>query len=76
MFPLIEAKVNENVLVVNIRGGRRMKQRMADLGLNVGMVIRLLNAGGRGPLILAVKDSRLAIGRGMARRIFVKSEYR
>lgn len=66
------ATPNQEVRIVAIRGGLRMKQRLADLGLNQGATIRVLNDSGHGALILAVKDSRLAIGRGMAYKIVVE----
>ena len=49
-----------------------MKRRLADLGLNAGMTVKVINGISQGPLILAVKDSRLAIGRGMAEQIIVE----
>jgi Fe2+ transport system protein FeoA len=66
------AALNQDLRVVGIEGGLRMKQRLADLGLNQGETIRVLHDSGHGALILAVKDSRLAIGRGMANRILVE----
>lgn len=66
------AHQNQEVRIVAIHGGFRMKQRLADLGLNQGITIRVLNDSGHGALILAVKDSRLAIGRGMANKIVVE----
>jgi len=72
MMPLTMATPGEDVRLVEIRGGREMKQRLADLGLNLGMTVRVINGEHRGPLIVAVKDSRLAIGWGMAHRIIVK----
>jgi ferrous iron transport protein A len=49
-----------------------MRKRLADLGLNLGMTVRVMHRDRHGPLILAVKDSRLALGRGMAHRIMVE----
>jgi len=73
MMPLAMASPGEDVRLVEIRGGTRMRQRLADLGLNLGMTVRVMGVNGRGPLIVAVKDSRLAFGRGMAHRILVES---
>jgi len=72
MMPLAMVSPGEEVRLVCIRGGRRMRKRLADLGLNLGMTVRVLQREGRGPLILAVKDSRLAVGRGMAHKILVQ----
>jgi ferrous iron transport protein A len=43
-----------------------------DMGLRVGKVIEMLNNEGRGPLLLKVDESRIAIGRDMAMKIIVK----
>ena len=58
--------------VVSVRGFRRHRRRLADLGLNIGMTIRVISPNRHGPLVLEIKDSRLAIGRGMAHHIFVE----
>jgi ferrous iron transport protein A len=49
-----------------------MRKRLADLGLNLGMTVRVIQRDRHGPLILAVKDARLALGRGMAHKIMVE----
>ncbi|MEA1949129.1 MAG: FeoA family protein [Thermodesulfobacteriota bacterium] len=42
------------------------------LGLIPDVNLRVLNRNGHGPLIVAVKDSRLVIGQGMAGKIIVE----
>jgi Fe2+ transport system protein FeoA len=62
----------ETVVLLKIAAGRRLRRRLADLGLTVGMEVRMVQNHFAGPVILAVKhDSRLAIGRGMAAKIQV-----
>ena len=72
-LPLAMASPGEEVQLVAIHGGQRMRKRLADLGLNMGMTVRIMHRNDDGPLILAVKDSRLAVGRGMAHKILVQS---
>lgn len=71
MIPLALVSPGEEVRLVAFRGGFRMRKRLADLGLNIGMTLRVIQRTSHGPLVLAVKDSRLAIGRGMAHHIMV-----
>ena len=71
MMPLAMAQPGETVTLVSLRGGHRMRKRLADMGLTLGMPLRLLQRNGHGPVIVAVKDARLAIGRGMAHHIMV-----
>ena len=71
-MPLSMVSPGETVELVQIREGRRLRKRLADLGLSVGLNVRVVQNCFHGPLILAVKeDARLAIGRGMARQILV-----
>ena len=72
MMPLAMVAPGEKVRLTAIHGGRRMRKRLADLGLKLGITIRVMQRDRHGPLILAVKDSRLALGRGMAHRIMVE----
>ncbi len=72
MMPLAMAQPGEDVKLVALRGGHRMRRRLADMGLTLNMPLRVVQRNGHGPLILAVKDSRLAIGRGMAHHIMVE----
>jgi len=71
-MPLAMVAPGEEVRLTAIHGGRRMRRRLADLGLNPGLTVRVVQRDRHGPLILAVKDSRLALGRGMAHRIMVE----
>lgn len=71
-MPLSLASPGQTVELSEIRGGRRLRQRLADLGLNIGTSVRVIQNDHTGPLILAVKeDARLALGRGMAHHIRV-----
>jgi ferrous iron transport protein A len=72
MMPLAMVSPGEEARLISIRGGRRMRKRLADLGLNLGMTVRVIQRDRHRPLILAVKDARLALGRGMAHKIMVE----
>ena len=54
------------------RRGLRFVRRLMDMGLTPGTdVLVVKSAPFHGPLEISVKGSRLALGRGMAERIFV-----
>jgi len=74
MMPLAMASPGEEVRLLEIRGGRNLRKRLADLGLNVDTAFRVItNDNSGGPLILAVKeDARVAVGRGMAHKMMVE----
>ena len=71
-LPLSTIAPGQTVELVYIEEGRRLRKRLADLGLNMGLTVRVVQNNFAGPLILAVReDTRLAIGRGMAQHIRV-----
>jgi len=45
--------------------------RLAELGLTPGVEMEVLQNKG-GPILLAVRSTRLAIGRGMANKVMVR----
>ena len=53
--------------------GWRFRRRLEDMGLTPGTEVTVVkSAPFNGPLEIAVRGSRLAIGRGMAQRVFVE----
>lgn len=80
MAPLGLLSIGEKAEIVEIKGqtgcgtGSSKNQlcHAEDMGLRVGKMIEMLNNEGRGPLLLKVDESRIAIGRGMAMKIMVR----
>ena len=71
-IPLSLVSSGMTAKILEVRGGRKLKNRLLNLGLNIGSEIHVIKNDVSGPLILAVKeDSRLALGRGMANQIQV-----
>ena len=71
-YPLAMARPGDTVQVVAIHGGYRLRKRLADLGLSVGMTVRVIQGSSVGPMLIAFKeDARLAVGRGIAHKIIV-----
>lgn len=67
-MPLALAKPGERVRVADYLGGRRSQARLADMGLSPGTEVEILTADG-GPMVLACRGSRLALGRNLARKL-------
>lgn len=72
-IPLTDAKAGVNMQLVKIQGGKQIIRRLVELGLTPGVQIRKLQDAG-GPVILAIRDSRIALGRGMAEKLYVTDE--
>ena len=71
-MPLAMACSGEEVTVVDIRAGRGLAQRLADMGLTPGTVLRVINSKMPGPVIIDLRGSRLVLGFGVAQKILVE----
>jgi ferrous iron transport protein A len=59
-------------VVVKLIGGHDMLSRMATLGFTPGAEVTVVQNFGHGPLIVSVRDARIALGRGEASKICVR----
>ena len=71
VMPLPMAAPGKRVKISSLEGGRGMQERLISMGLGPGSEIEVIRKGAPGPFIVAVKETRLAIGAGMAQRIMV-----
>lgn len=71
-MPLAMASPGEEVMVVEIRAGRGLTMRLADMGLIPGTTIRVINSQMPGPVLINLKGSRLALGFGVVQKIMVE----
>ena len=69
-YMLSNAPIGILLQLDNIKGGTKLNRRLVELGLTPGIQLRVLQDSG-GPLIIAVRDSRIALGRGMAEKLSV-----
>jgi len=76
MLPLLYAANGEQVLIVEILGGRTVKARLTDMGLAVGTCLEVVNNHATGPFIVAVKETRLALSADIAGKIMVSHSCR
>jgi ferrous iron transport protein A len=72
ILPLAMAPEGALARIIEIRAGRRAMTRLADLGFTRGSVVRVLKSFGSGPLLLEVRGSRIALGRGLAMKLLVE----
>ena len=72
MMPLCMAAPGQELIVTGFRGGFGMRKRLADLGMNIGMDVKVVSMDPCGPLLVEIKGTRYAIGRGLAMHIFVE----
>lgn len=72
IIPLSTARPGEKVEIVDVRAGRGLYMRLANMGFYPGTSIEVVSNVGRGPMIVARGGIRLALGFGMAQKVFVR----
>ncbi len=70
-MPLSMVDAGRTVKLVAVDSGRELQARLASMGLVPGTELEVISNSSRGPFIVAVKDSRVMLGRGMADKIRV-----
>ena len=69
-MPLSMAKTGETVTIRKITGKDEVRQHLAELGFVVDAAVTVVSEIA-GNLIVQVKDSRVALDRGLANRIMI-----
>lgn len=69
-MPLIFAEVGEENIIKRITGNQEVKAHLENLGFVVGGTVTVINTIG-GNIIVNVKNSRIAINKETAQRIFI-----
>lgn len=68
---LASCKPGQNVTVKGITGHCHARRRLETMGFLPGAKVNVVRADTNGPLVIRVKDSQFAIGRGMSHHILV-----
>lgn len=71
--PLSTAPQGQPLRVVKVAAGHRATRRLIEMGLTPGVEVKIVQDNG-GPIILAVRGSRLALGRCLAHKVLVSTE--
>lgn len=69
-MPLTLADVGKENIIKKIGGKQEVRAHLENLGFVVGGTVKVINAIG-GNVIVNVKDSRIAISKGMAQKIMI-----
>lgn len=70
---LTDIKSGTKVLVVRIKGGLGIRQRLSCLGIHPGDTMFLQKSGFmRGPVLVNIHGNQVALGRGIAAKILVE----
>jgi Fe2+ transport system protein FeoA len=63
----------ERAIVRALAGGHLFRSRAANLGFTAGVEVTVLQNFGHGPMIVALRGTRVALGRGEAAMVLVES---
>jgi len=69
---LSEMAAGEIATITDFQGGRMVNNRLASLGFTPGVRVDMSQNYGHGPLIVKVRGTRVALGRGEAAKIIVE----
>ena len=73
---LTTLRSGQTATIQSLCGGAGFRSRLAALGFTPGASIKMLQNLGQGPIIVTIRDTRIALGRGEACRIRVRPEQR
>ena len=70
---LAEMKAGQKGTIVQVEGGHGVTHRLASMGIRPGkMVTKVSSMLMRGPVTVKIDNSQIALGRGMANKIYVE----
>jgi ferrous iron transport protein A len=69
--PLSTVRSGEKARLVRINAGRGLNSRLASMGLVPNVEITVVGGGHPGPFVISVKNCKMMLGRGIARKIMV-----
>jgi Fe2+ transport system protein FeoA len=72
VVPLTALVPGQRAKLVRVEAGHQATHRMSELGLTHGVELEVLHRNSHGPLLISVRDTRLAVGRGMANKVMVE----
>lgn len=72
MQTLAALKAGEKGVITKIEGGRTFAARVSSLGFVPDAELTVLQNFSRGPVLVGLKDCRIALGRGEAVKIKVR----
>ncbi len=59
-------------IIHSLEGGHGFKSRLSVLGFTPGTEVRMIQNFGHGPVIVEIKDTNIALGRGEAMKVIIE----
>jgi len=75
MITLEQLPNGKSALIVSFETGCGLRERLCCINIREGIIVRKVNSQPlRGPVIIEINKRQCAIGRGMAKKIFVEEK--
>lgn len=68
---LSELKADQTAVIHSLQGGHAFRSRLAALGFTPGAEVKVVQNMGHGPMIVTLRDTRIALGRGEASKVLI-----
>jgi len=73
MINLASLSSGQSAKVIDIEDGRGLRQKLQNLGIREGVVVKKVRGiFTHGPIIVKVGSTQIALGRGMASKVMVE----
>ena len=69
LIPLSSLRDGERAKITSVDGGRTVNLRMNELGFTTGANLKVIRNVGGGPVMVELKAGKIALGRGIAKKI-------
>ena len=69
---LHEAQDGKKVVVARLEGDRGDRQKLINMGIVPGVLVKIVRKNGRAPMLLSVMGRQMMIGCGLAQKIVVR----
>ena len=70
---LVDLKTGARAIIRQLHGGREFSSRLAGLGFSPSTEIVVIQNYGHGPIIVEVRETRVALGRNEANKVLIES---
>ncbi len=72
--PLGTLPIGTEAKITRIHGGRYLVKRLSEMGFTPGTKVKIVHNHNpyMGPVLVEIKDSRIALGRGVSMKIMVE----
>ncbi len=72
-MPLSSIQTGQNVIIESIQFDTRLRRKLQDMGLTPGVRLNVVSKSFLGPLVVEVRGTRVALGKGIVSNIQVSA---